>query len=158
MEDENNITKERWQKLLSLNQKIHNLANKYFSVTKWLTNVSIALLGFYIALLLQLKFKGKEITSIFNVVVLMSLILSILVGLFYNFIYETLDITRQLKEIKQFYNINFNEDEFEPDKSLREVKNYKLKMVSHYWVGTHFIIFLSSIGGVAAYLIKVLFF
>jgi len=158
MEEEKNITKERWQKLLSLNQKIHNLANKYFSVTKWLTNVSIALLGFYIALLLQLKFNDIEIRSIFSVVVLITLILSILVGLFYNFIYETFDITRQLKEIKQVYNLNFNEDEFEPDESLRKVKSDKLKMVSHYWVGTHFIIFLFSLGGVAAYLIKVLFF
>lgn len=158
MEEQNQYAKERLQKLLSINDRLHKLANKYFSVTKWLTNVSMALLGFYIALLLQLKFNGNDITSFFSVIVLIALILSILVGLCFNFIYETFDITRQLKEIEQVYALDFKEDEFEPDESFRSVNNNKFKMLSHYWVGTHFVIFLFSIGGVTAYLIKILFF
>ena len=65
---------------IKLKQELLNLVDNYFSIFKWLTNMSMALLGFYIALLLQLKFTGVDITTTYPIMVIGILIASTLLA------------------------------------------------------------------------------
>lgn len=73
----------------TLNDKRHN----------WFTNASIGLLGYFVALLVQLKIESKIPFIIFVVIIMTLLCVNIILGLIYKFLYEKKHLDKNTLEM-----------------------------------------------------------
>lgn len=98
------------------NQFVEKFSSQLSKSINWLTNISIGLLGFFVALLLQLKFNDFSISSFLTISSLSFLSISVLMGLYFKIKYDF------QKVINQF--IDFLND-------AKVLKHYTSKGVEH---------------------------
>lgn len=89
---------ETWDRMESNLEKMQNLLNKPYRYSIWITNVSFALLGFYIAVLLQIRSNEVIRNEISKLIILFVIIIPILIGLFYRVKFEIIDGYKTFKE------------------------------------------------------------
>jgi hypothetical protein len=157
------LSSEAKKKILELHKRVENLVDRMFFVTKWMTNISLALLGFLVALLLQLKFNGTDIVSTLTILPLSTLTLSISVGFFLKLWYELIEISQEWINLKEEFLESFeiNDEEAnrikEPPEDIERIKGAKLENLPLFWIGTQATLLIVSIVAVSIYLIKILF-
>jgi hypothetical protein len=79
---------EAWEKGDRAEEIFYELKEKILEFPKWLTNTSLALLGFYLALLIQLKLSDYEVESFTTLIPLISLTFAVSIGFFIKFRYQ----------------------------------------------------------------------
>lgn len=160
------MTERDWQKneiYRELFGRAQALADRIFNVTGWVTNVSLALIGFHIALLLQLKFNGSEVISYLTIIPLITLALSIIVGLVLKIWYQAVEISQEFVLMKEdaIENLDLSDEEIneikQSDEDIDKIMGLKLDQLPVFWIGAQIVLFIISIVMVSIYLIRVLF-
>jgi len=86
------VTKEEigdlWNVVEKSTKELLNLLDRIYKYSSWITNVSIALLGFYLAILLQFKSKGEIPYLINSIFILLFLCSAIIIGFYLRIRYE----------------------------------------------------------------------
>ena len=89
--------KEVWDTTKSAVDQFKITFEKPYKYSIWMTNVNLGLLGFYIAFLLQIK-DNKPFQDKFHILMTLTiLIVPIVIGIFYRFKYEVVEIYNSTK-------------------------------------------------------------
>ena len=90
---------EEYEKYKKAEKEMYDLASKIYSYSSWATNISVGVLGFFIAVLLQLK-SENAIFNITNIIIALFFITaSISIGFYLKIRYEIATTYKSLKNI-----------------------------------------------------------
>lgn len=89
--------KEIWDRTESEAEKFKSLLDRPYKYSLWLTNVSLGLFGFYVAVLLQIRNTEPLQDKASTILTFIILLISIGYGIFARFKYEVLDAYRSTK-------------------------------------------------------------
>lgn len=143
--------------------RFESLFNQFYQIPNWLTNVSLAMLGFHVALLLQLKFNNIDIVTTLAIAPLILLMVSILIGFYLKFQYGMKVVFQNLIEQQEnmiLLHKNIGEDKEKIKESRERITTLKKKKmhIPINFISAQFGAFIASTIGVSTYLIRVLFF
>jgi len=133
MEDSKSINRDEisneWSELEESLLLVKEVLNKIFKFSSWVTGASLGLLGFYIALLLQIKLSQQSIPSIeIAILLILPILLSIGIGIYLRTYYEILDSYNKIKDLFRALEkfLNATKSKFEEKGVKIEVEDAKL--------------------------------
>jgi hypothetical protein len=167
---------EEWYRIDEVEKMLEDIKRRYLKEPTWVMNTSLALLGFYLALLIQLKLANYDVGNFGAMLPLITLALAIIIGFYikYHFHYDTMirDGLNAYKELFDFIKIldkKFIEKGAEPEfakehKDLLSKFNKiidhidsKIREIPHNLISIQSSLFTASLLLVAYYLIRFLF-
>lgn len=154
---------QRNDKYNQLIDRAQGVTDRIVNINSWCVNVSLALLGFHIALLLQLKFDDSDIVSFLTITPLVLLGISLIIGLILKLWFHAIDIAKEFIElnkdaVKSLDMPKALVDELnENDKIFEKIPGLKLERLPVLWIVIQVTLFLISLVLISIHLIKVLF-
>jgi hypothetical protein len=98
-----------WEKMEKAVKELEIFISKPFEYSKWITNVSLAMLGFYIAVLIQIRSQNlilnKSIPLFIIVLTFISVIIGLIIRLKYEIILESSRLDNFLGVLAEFLTI-----------------------------------------------------
>ncbi|MFH5884111.1 hypothetical protein ACG2F4_07350 [Halalkalibaculum sp. DA3122] len=160
--DESNKIKEAERKFDKISEIIENLYIEIHQLPNSLTNLCLALLGFHVAMLFQLKLNEINIVSTFSITPLFLLAGSTLIGFYLKYRSFINKQYRKLIELKRgkkkvFKLLKKDEHIEQVEKEILSLEN-KFYKLPDKWYGIQSGLFLLSLILISIYVIRVLFF